>query len=107
MERLRAAERKGSEMRKGYCAVVESGSCSMDYQRWEEAANCGHAHRTYEAAEACRVKLQDWSKDRKECSAKWYNSRIHDMDGHRVDLNNRTASTPKMRSQSHTHTLYN
>jgi hypothetical protein len=28
-----------------YYAVVESGSCSPDYKRWEERETCGHAHK--------------------------------------------------------------
>ena len=35
---------------------------------------CGHAHRTIAAAKACQDKLLCWSKDRRQCSAKWYNS---------------------------------
>ena len=31
-------------MKTTYSIVVESGSCSPDYKRWEEKANCGHAH---------------------------------------------------------------
>lgn len=37
---------------------------------------CGHVHRSYEFAEKCRDKLLNWSKDGRECSATWYNSRI-------------------------------
>jgi hypothetical protein len=38
--------------------------------------SCGHLHRTEDAAEACRQKLLNWSRDGKECSAHWYNSLI-------------------------------
>ena len=37
---------------------------------------CGHKHRSYEAAEKCMDKLMCWSRDKKNCSAKWYNSKI-------------------------------
>lgn len=37
---------------------------------------CGHIHRTQAAAEKCQHKLLAWDKERKNCSAKWYNSRI-------------------------------
>lgn len=38
--------------------------------------DCGHNHRTEQAAEACREKLLNWDKERKNCSAKWYNSQV-------------------------------
>jgi hypothetical protein len=74
-------------MRKGYSAVVESGSCSCDYKRWEERANCGHAHRTIEAAEKCletHIGMHRSLSGGMECSALWYNGTIHDQDGQRV-----------------------
>ena len=67
-----------------FFAVAETGSCSPDYKRWEERATCGHAHKTREAAEACRVKKQNWSKDGKTCSVLWYNSKIHNQHEGRV-----------------------
>lgn len=84
-----------------FYAVSESGSCSPDYRRWNESENCGHAHKTQKAAEACLVK-----KQRSYCnhghasgtpcaqclgyaqphstSAAWYNGSIHNQYGERV-----------------------
>jgi hypothetical protein len=85
-----------------YSAVVESGSCSTDYRRWEEREHCGHAHKTYEAAERClatktRMYCQhgriaglpcrhclSGTARAQNCSAAWYNGRIHNQDGERV-----------------------
>lgn len=84
-----------------YKAVVESGSCSMDYRRWQERATCGHDHKTIEAAQACLAKQQRWYCNHgraagslcKHCggraqadytSALWYNGTIHNQDGERV-----------------------
>jgi hypothetical protein len=86
---------------KGFTVAVETGSCSPDYLRWEEADNCGHYHRTVEAAMKCREKLQVWYCNHgkiagtpcKGChgraqsnstSAHWYNARIHNENGERV-----------------------
>ena len=85
-----------------YSVVVESGSCSPDYKRWEERVNCGHKHKTIEAAQKCQTKLT-----RRYCnhgriahtpcaaclgyaqaqstSATWYNSTIHDQFEQRVE----------------------
>ncbi len=79
-----------------YSAVVQTGSCSMDQQHWEERANCGHAHKTIEAAEKCLLKKQRYYCDHdrpagsackhcggvaraKHTSALWYNGRIHNQ----------------------------
>jgi len=83
-------------MSKRYFTVaVETGSCNMPGQGrldpvtgeretyWEECTNCGHQHKTIEAAEACRAKLRKADK-RGNRSALWYNSRIHDQDGCRA-----------------------
>lgn len=84
-----------------YSAVVESGSCSPDYQRWEERANCGHAHKTVEAAQVCLDKHRTWycRHGRKcgspcrychgraqghETSALWYNGTIHNQNEERI-----------------------
>ena len=84
-----------------YRAVVETGSCSMDYRRWEERATCGHDHKTIEAAEACLEKKQRWYCDHgrisgalcRHClgyaqgettSALWYNGTIHTNLGERA-----------------------
>lgn len=84
-----------------YFAVVESGSCSTDYQRWEERANCGHAHKTREAAEKCLAQKQrrycnhghaqgtpcrqclGWAQGH-STSALWYNGTIHNQHGERA-----------------------
>lgn len=73
--------------RKGYSAVVESGSCSMDYRRWEERRNCGHLHKTPEAALACgernynaRYVRGSWT-----ASAAWHGYKVHNQDGERVE----------------------
>jgi len=84
-----------------YSVVVESGSCSMDYLRWEEKEHCGHNHRTIEAAEKCRRKLTRYYCNHghvagtpcKQCcgfaqaqttSAKWWGAMIHNQNGERV-----------------------
>lgn len=46
----------------------------------EIVETCGHEHKTYEAAQKCKDKLMNWSKDKKTCSAHWYNSRILNSD---------------------------
>ncbi len=70
-----------------YSAVVETGSCSMDRQRWEEKANCGHHHRTIEKAETCRQKNvgEHYVGGSLQCSALWYNSTIHNQNHERVN----------------------
>lgn len=85
-----------------YFAVVESGSCSPDYKRWEERATCGHAHKTYEAAQKCLEKKQTRYCDHghvagtpcklclgyaqsKHTSALWYNGTIHNQDCERIN----------------------
>ena len=85
-----------------FYAVSETGSCSPDYQRWEEAENCGHAHKTIEAAEKCLSKKQRWYCQHghiagtlcSQClgyaqgnstSAAWYNGSIHNQHGERIN----------------------
>jgi hypothetical protein len=86
-----------------YRVVVESGSCSPDYRRWEEQAHCGHKHRTIGAAEKCLAKLtryvcQHGRPAHSLCgqclggfaradntSAYWWGARIHNQEGERVD----------------------
>jgi len=72
-----------------YSAVVETGSHSADYSeplRWEERRNCGHAHRTIEAAEACGAKhyASRYVRGSWTANAAWHGYTIHDQDGHRV-----------------------
>lgn len=91
----------GEKMKKGYSAVVESGSCSPDYRRWEEREHCGHVHRTIDAARECLGKKQSytcnhgrpagslcchchgWAR-RHQTSATWYNGTIHNQDEQRA-----------------------
>lgn len=86
-----------------FSAVVESGSCSTDYKRWEERATCGHAHRTIEAAKQCLNKKQRYycqhgrpaNSGCRHClgsiaraqntSALWYTGTIHNQHGERVE----------------------
>jgi len=77
-----------------YTVAVETGSCCGPHDAhnpapaggcsWEERATCGHHHRTYAAAERCRDKLLNWDRDGRNCSALWYNSKIHNQHGQRV-----------------------
>ena len=69
-----------------YKAVVESGSCSTDYRYWEERIHCGHAHKTYAAAEKCgaahynaRYVHGSW-----QANADWHGYKIHNQEGERV-----------------------
>lgn len=88
-------------MKKGFKAVVESGSYSPDGKRFEEREDCGHLHKTIEAAEKCLAKKQTsyCNHGRKagapcrQCngyaqshstSALWYNGRVHNQDGERA-----------------------
>lgn len=88
-------------MKETYSAVAETGSCSLDYKRWEEKANCGHKHRTIAAAQKCLSRKQQSFCNHgrvagtpcKYCngyaqsnstSAIWYNGRIHNQNGERV-----------------------
>ena len=87
--------------RETYSVVVESGSCSTDYKRWEDRAHCGHAHRTREAAERCMERLTRWYCEHghaagtpcRAClgyaqahntSARWHGARLHNQHGERV-----------------------
>ena len=90
------------ERKETYSVVVESGSCSQVYRRWEERANCGHAHKTIETANACMAKLTrrycnhgrvagttcgaccGYAR-RNSTSARWYNATIHNQNQERVN----------------------
>jgi len=84
-----------------FFAVSETGSCSPDYKRWEEEANCGHAHKTLNAAAKCLAnKQQSYCNHGRPAgsscsaclgfanadstSALWYNGNIHNQHGERV-----------------------
>ena len=68
----------------GYKVVVLSGSYGCDViefdgciaREHEVSCDCGHRHRTDEAAEKCRQKLLNWSADGQNCCAKWYNAKV-------------------------------
>ena len=74
--------------RKGYKAVVESGSHDESYTWYEERITCGHLHRTIAAALKCGEKNYDahyvngstW-----QACADWHGYTVHDQDGGRVD----------------------
>lgn len=89
-------------MKTTYTAVVESGSCSEDYTRWEERYTCGHKHRSIAAAYKCMQRKQRWycphgrisGTPCSQCggyaqgsttSADWYNATIHNQNQGRVD----------------------
>jgi hypothetical protein len=69
-----------------YSAVVESGSCDESYTYWEEKVNCGHAHRTIEAAERCGAKHYDsrYENGSWTASQRWHGYRVHDNMERRV-----------------------
>jgi hypothetical protein len=69
-----------------YSAVVESGSCSTDYTRWEERMNCGHAHKTEEAARKCGEKNYDakYVNGSWQASAAWHGYTVHNQNGERL-----------------------
>jgi len=117
-----------SERKETYSVVVETGSHSIPAApvtcsnchgngcedcsgsgwqgqelRWEERANCGHAHKTIAAALRCLAKLTRWYCNHgrvartpcREClgyaqshstSARWYGAKIHNQNHERVDL---------------------
>jgi hypothetical protein len=59
-----------------YTVVVFSGSTCMCGSLRHTSNECGHKHRTERAAHNCLNKLQNWSKDRRSCSAAWYPGRV-------------------------------
>lgn len=73
-------------MKETYSAVVESGSCSTDYKRWEERRNCGHAHRSIGAAEKCGAKHYNsrYENGTWTASAAWHGYTVHNQNGERV-----------------------
>ena len=71
-----------------YICAIETGSCSMDGQRWETTHRnatrdgktlcvCGKMHRTLWGARKCLDKLKDAN------DAAWLSARIHDEHGRR------------------------
>jgi hypothetical protein len=68
----------------GYRAIVHSGTYSHLKDEngkaiavmHEIATDCGHRHKTREAAIACFHKNLNYSKDRRACSATWYNGDV-------------------------------
>lgn len=73
--------------RKGFAAVVESGSCSEDRRYWEERRNCGHLHKTIKTAEACGARNYNakYVNGAWRASAAWHGYTVHDQDGRRVE----------------------
>lgn len=59
-----------------YTAVTYSGSTCMCGTLRHTNNECGHKHRTEEAAQTCLTKLQNWSDDGRNCSATWYHGGI-------------------------------
>lgn len=53
-----------------------------------EYQDCGHNHRTIDAACKCRKKLIGYNPKTRTCSAKWYNAQILDRNGRRVETAN-------------------
>ncbi len=72
--------------RKGFYAVVESGSCDQTYTFWEERQNCGHAHKTRDAAMYCGAKHYGakYINGRWQGRATWYGYTVHDEAGRRT-----------------------
>jgi uncharacterized protein YfcZ (UPF0381/DUF406 family) len=67
-----------------YTAAVETGSCCIDDRSvMEQRCTCGHKHKTRDTAEKCMEKLTKRDKNG-NCSAQWYNSKIHDQDQRRA-----------------------
>jgi hypothetical protein len=68
----------------GYRVVVLNGSCGTEAIDFDDAyarahgiaCDCGHKHKTAEAAEKCREKLLGYNKKTRTCSAQWYNSGV-------------------------------
>jgi hypothetical protein len=69
-----------------YSAVVESGWCDRTYTYWEEKRNCGHKHKTVEAAQKCGAKLYDSRREKTgwTANADWHGYVIHDQEERRV-----------------------
>lgn len=67
-----------------YTVAVETGSCSAtDRSIMEQRCTCGHKHLTRDAAERCLERLTKRDKHG-NCSALFYNARIHDQDQRRA-----------------------
>jgi len=84
-----------------FYAVTETGSCSIDFKTWEEKENCGHAHKSLEAAKNCLKKQQRsycnhghvagtpcakcfGFAQNQSTNADWYNGTIHNQHGEKV-----------------------
>jgi hypothetical protein len=50
------------------------------YVRDAIRVDCGHNHRTEATAESCQQKLIGYDPKTRECSAKWYNSKVLRVD---------------------------
>jgi len=69
-----------------YKAVVESGSWNPGTRRYEESRDCGHLHKSYEAAQRCAAKLYKarYVRGTWQANAAWHDYRVHNQDGERV-----------------------
>lgn len=87
-----------------YCVVVrDPNSWSASTGIHLELANCGHRHKSVEAAATCKAKLTAWycicgerSDSHRRCSsstghradhtsARWYHAQIEDSNGKRIN----------------------
>ena len=67
-----------TEAKTYFSVVVPSGSTCGCRRVRNFSENCGHKHRTEEAAEKCREKLAGFKDG--SCSATWYNARTVEFD---------------------------
>lgn len=66
-----------------YSVIVRNpNSWSASTGIHEEVANCGHKHKSYEAAQACYERLTAWRDG--STSARWYHARVEDSTGHEI-----------------------
>lgn len=74
-----------------YSAVVETGWHSADYRRYEERVNCGHKHRTVQAAESCGARQYNarYVHGSWRANADWHGYTVHNQDGEPVDEDGR------------------
>ena len=70
-------------MKPRYKAVIETGWHSRDGEYWEERRDCGHLHRSVEAAEACGAKryASRYENGSWTANAAWHGYCVHDAAG--------------------------
>jgi len=73
--------------RRKYKACVETGWHDQARSTWETSVECGHLHRTVEAAEKCGAKHYQprYEHGNWTANAAWYNYTIHDQNDQRVE----------------------